>query len=183
MRLLVDSRDDIYISPLLADDWKDVYEAVVNPNVLSRLDIPTPYDESKAKDFCSRAESARYSWLGQQLPVVFAVRDATRHGKTMGCIDLRVSDSTTPFYAVDSHFKSPDGRSAEVGYWLAEEYQGHGLMSKIVRAVFKYARDVMSVDFCCASCRSNNPASAKTIANAGLLLREQENGVQYYWSV
>jgi RimJ/RimL family protein N-acetyltransferase len=183
MRLNVPTRSDLYISPLTHNDWMAVYEAVSNPNVLSRLDIPTPYDEGKARDFCSKADSARYSWNGEQLPVVFAVRDSQKGDMAMGCIDLRLSDSTTPFYAIDPHFRSADGRSAEVGYWLAEGYQGHGLMSLVVQAVFQYARDVMAVDFCCAACRSNNPASAKTICNAGLTLREEENGVQYYWSV
>ncbi|KAG5361463.1 hypothetical protein CJU90_2846 [Yarrowia sp. C11] len=175
--------NDIYISPLKADDWQAVYEAVSNPKVLSRLDIPTPYDEGKARDFCCRAHVARYDWKGEQLPVVFAVRDSTKNGIVVGCIDLRLSDSASPFYAINKHFHTADGRSAEVGYWLALDYQGRGLMSQVVEAVFKYARDVMAVDFCCAACRSNNPASAKTIVNAGLVLREEDGGVEYYWSV
>lgn len=184
MKLTIPTRDDIYISPLTAEDSAHVYEAVSNPNVLSRLDIPTPYDEGKAWDFCRKADAARYSWNGEQLPVVFAVRDSLKqNNQAIGCIDLRLSDSPRPFYSIDPHFKSADGRSAEVGYWLAEEYQGRGLMSLVVQAVFQYARDVMAVDFCCAACRSNNRASARTLCNAGLELREEKDGVEYYWSV
>lgn len=183
IQLTIPSRNDIIISPLTLADYSHVYEAVSNPNVLSRLDIPTPYDEGKARDFCRKADAARYSCNGEQLPVVFAVRDSLRRNQAIGCIDLRLSDSPTPFYSIDPHFRSGDGKSAEVGYWLAEEYQGRGLMSLVVQAVFQYARDVMAVDFCCAACRSNNRASARTLCNAGLQLREEKNGVEYYWSV
>lgn len=183
IQLTIPTRNDIVISPLSEADCCHVYEAVSNPNVLSRLDIPTPYDQGKARDFCLKADAARYSWNGEQLPVVFAVRDSLRRNRAIGCIDLRLSDSPAPFYSIDSHFRSADGKSAEVGYWLAEEYQGRGLMSLVVQAVFQYARDVMAVDFCCAACRSNNQASARTLRNAGLQLREEMGGVEYYWSV
>lgn len=181
MKLRVESRSDLEISPLCSRDWPHVFSAVSNPKVLERLDIPTPYDESKAREFCTRAESTRYSFLNGDFPVVFAVRDVSKGGETVGCIDLRVSDSTTPFFVIDPHFVSRDRKSCEVGYWLAEEYQGQGIMTLVVQSVFQYARDVMHVTFCCAACRRNNPASMRTIEKAGLVLRQEEEGVLYYW--
>lgn len=180
MQLQIPQHPDLFLSAVTEHDWKDCYEAVINPQVLSRLDIPTPYDVSKAKDFCLRAHGARYSYQGSQFPIVFAVRDRRRNNKQIGCIDIRMCDIATPFFAINPKLLNPDGRSAEVGYWLAHEYHGLGIMCCVVQTTMAYARDVLHADFFSAACRPNNPASAKTIIKAGLTLTEECDGIAYY---
>lgn len=61
-------------------------------------------------------------------------------------------------------------KNAELGYWLAEEYWGKGLMSSALPQVISYAFDHFDIDRIFARPFSNNPGSQKVIMNCGFAL-------------
>lgn len=60
--------------------------------------------------------------------------------------------------------------TAEFGYWLAEEYWGHGLMSEIVPAFVDYCFKEFSLKRLFAMPHSSNQASARVLEKAGFVL-------------
>ncbi|HME88818.1 MAG TPA: GNAT family protein [Chthoniobacterales bacterium] len=61
-------------------------------------------------------------------------------------------------------------RTAEFGYWLAEEYWGKGIMSEVVPAFVDYCFKEFSLNRIFAMPHSNNPASARVLEKAGFVL-------------
>ena len=78
-------------------------------------------------------------------------------GAAVGGIGLRLGED------VQRH-------TAEFGYWLAEEYWGHGLMSEIVPAFADYCFQEFSLKRLFAMPHSSNPASARVLEKAGFVL-------------
>lgn len=62
------------------------------------------------------------------------------------------------------------GRSAEIGYWLAEAHWGRGIMSEAVPAVTRYALDQFDLCRLFARVFECNPASARVLEKAGYTL-------------
>lgn len=59
--------------------------------------------------------------------------------------------------------------SAEVGYWIGEDYWGKGLVSEAVKALVEYTLENTDVKRLYAEVFSNNKASAKVVQKAGLV--------------
>jgi len=59
--------------------------------------------------------------------------------------------------------------TAEFGYWLGEEFWGHGVMSEVVPAFVDYCFDKFSLRRMFASAYSSNPASARVLEKAGFV--------------
>jgi [ribosomal protein S5]-alanine N-acetyltransferase len=59
--------------------------------------------------------------------------------------------------------------SAEMGYWLAEEFWGQGIMSEVVPAFVNYCFEKFSLKRIYATTYSNNVASARVLEKAGFL--------------
>jgi [ribosomal protein S5]-alanine N-acetyltransferase len=59
--------------------------------------------------------------------------------------------------------------SAEMGYWLAEEFWGQGIMSEVVSAFVNYCFEKFSLKRIYATTYSNNVASARVLEKAGFL--------------
>ena len=60
-------------------------------------------------------------------------------------------------------------RTAEFGYWLAEEYWGKGIMSEGVAAFVDYCFEKFWLTRMFASVYANNPASARVLEKIGLV--------------
>ena len=59
--------------------------------------------------------------------------------------------------------------SAEMGYWLAEEFWGQGIMSDVVAAFVDYCFEKFSLRRIYATTYATNPASARVLEKAGFL--------------
>lgn len=79
------------------------------------------------------------------------------NGEAFGGIGLRPGE--------DVHRKT-----AEFGYWLAEEFWGQGIMSEVVPAFVDYCFKEFSLNRIFAMPHSNNPASARVLEKAGFVL-------------
>lgn len=58
-------------------------------------------------------------------------------------------------------------RSAEIGYWLGEEFWGRGIVTEAVRAVTDYAFETFDLCRVYAGVFEWNPASMRVLENAG----------------
>jgi len=61
-------------------------------------------------------------------------------------------------------------QTANLGYWLGEEFWGRGIMTEVVSAVVNYCFDKLPLDRIHAEVYSNNPASARVLEKAGFVL-------------
>ena len=57
--------------------------------------------------------------------------------------------------------------SAELGYWLGEEFWGRGIMTEVVTAVTDFCFDNFPLRRISAEVFANNPASARVLEKAG----------------
>lgn len=95
-------------------DAKDLANALSNKNILNNLrdGLPYPYTEKDAKDYIN-------AMLARDKNIVFAFAI---------CIDDKTVGSIGAFRQNNIHY-----RTAELGYFLAEEYWGKGFMTDAVR--------------------------------------------------
>jgi [ribosomal protein S5]-alanine N-acetyltransferase len=56
-----------------------------------------------------------------------------------------------------------------VGYWLAEEFWGRGIMTEAVTAVTDFCFENFPLRRICAEVFANNPASARVLEKAGFI--------------
>jgi [ribosomal protein S5]-alanine N-acetyltransferase len=82
--------------------------------------------------------------------------------KVIGSIGIERYHSLLP-----SRFDALKGR--ELGYALAKEYWGNGLMSEAVRRVIRYAFEDLSLDFLTCSHFSRNERSRRVIEKCGFV--------------
>ncbi|MEY2544610.1 MAG: [ribosomal protein S5]-alanine N-acetyltransferase [Verrucomicrobiota bacterium] len=70
--------------------------------------------------------------------------------------------------------------TAEIGYWLGEEFWGRGVMSEVVPAFVNYCFKEFSLNRISAQTYLSNPASARVLEKAGFVLegRLQKNVVK-----
>ncbi len=69
--------------------------------------------------------------------------------------------------------KEEMNNSAELGYWLAEEYWGKGIMSKAVREIVEQAFKKFDINRILAKPYSSNPASHRVLEKAGFKLESR----------
>ena len=60
--------------------------------------------------------------------------------------------------------------TAEFGYWLGQEFWGHGIMSEVVPVFVDYCFENFPLNRISAQTYSNNPASARVLEKAGFVL-------------
>jgi RimJ/RimL family protein N-acetyltransferase len=60
--------------------------------------------------------------------------------------------------------------TAEVGYWLGQEFWGRGVMTEAVSVFTPYCFEEFSLYRIFAKAFSNNPASARVLEKAGFVL-------------
>ncbi|KAF9575685.1 hypothetical protein EC968_002249 [Mortierella alpina] len=85
------------------------------------LGPPNPYKRSDADSWLA-ARVDRMTTKGT--PLTYAIRDMTKGGKAVGCVS--VSNGSDDILTGD-----------DVGYWLAPEYHGQGLMAKALKLLLQ----------------------------------------------
>lgn len=70
-------------------------------------------------------------------------------------------------------------RSAELGYWLGEEYWGRGITSDAVRVVTAWGFAHLDIDRIFAQVFAWNPASARVLEKTGFTFEGRLRGAVY----
>jgi [ribosomal protein S5]-alanine N-acetyltransferase len=70
-------------------------------------------------------------------------------------------------------------RSAELGYWLGEEYWGRGIVTGAVRATTAWGFAQLDIDRIFAQVFAWNPASARVLEKAGFTFEGRLRGAVY----
>lgn len=114
-------------------------------NVRDRF--PHPYALDDAVEFIQKAAESEHE-------VIFAI---AVNGAAVGTIGLMLKQDV-------------DRVSAEIGYWLGEEYWGQGIVSEAVKAVTAYGITHHQLTRVFAYTFEWNPASARVLEKAGFVL-------------
>jgi RimJ/RimL family protein N-acetyltransferase len=137
------------LRPWRKSDRASVARHANNPRIALQLRdrFPHPYAESDAKAWLARVTPER-----PRGHLAIAV-----DGEAVGGIGLELG--------ADVH-----RRSAEVGYWLGEEFWGRGIMTEVVGAFTGYAFRTFDLCRLFAGVFETNPASARVLEKAGWVL-------------
>ncbi|MEX1257147.1 MAG: GNAT family protein [Gemmatimonadota bacterium] len=137
------------LRPWKKSDRASIAKRANNPKIAIHLRdrFPYPYREADAK-----------SWLAvvtkERPPHHAAIAVG---GEAVGGIGVHVQS--------DVH-----RRSAEIGYWLGEDFWGRGIMTEAVRAYTEYAFETFDICRLFAGVFETNPASARVLEKAGYVL-------------
>ena len=128
-------------------DAKDLSAALSNAKIQDNLrdGLPYPYTEQDGVDFISAMLSADTNET-----FAFAI---TTEGKVIGSIGV--------FRQGNIH-----RRTAELGYYIAEEYWGKGIMTKAVKQICKYVFDNSDILRIYAEPFAFNAASCRVLEKA-----------------
>ncbi len=120
-----------------------------NPRVAENLRdrFPHPYTVADARDWLSVA-------MQQEPEANFAI---AVDGELVGTIGLQVGNDVYR-------------QSAEIGYWLGEDYWGRGIATEAVRAMTEWGFDNLGLLRIYALVFAANPASARVLEKAGYSL-------------
>lgn len=114
--------------------------------------------------------------LRDRFPHPYTINDATNflkrattEGESEKFYCIEISDSA----AGGIGFKPGEDvhrHTAEIGYWLGEEFWGKGIMSEVVPAFVNYCFEKFSLNRIAAQTYSNNPPSARVLEKSGFVL-------------
>ena len=129
-------------------DAKDLAAALNNEKILNNLrdGLPFPYTEQDARDYISAMSSADEN-------------DTFAYAIT---IDDRAVGSIGAFRQSNIH-----RQTAELGYYLAEEYWGHGIMTKAIRQLCDIVFDTTDILRIYAEPFAYNTGSRRALEKAG----------------
>lgn len=147
------------LRPWRLSDAKDVAAAANNPKIAANLRnaFPSPYTLADAERFVQDCVSKEGE---QQL-----ARAVMIEGKAAGSIGVFVKDDVYE-------------KSAELGYWLAEEYWGRGAMTAAVRQVCREAFRRFGILRIFAEPFADNQGSRRVLEKAGFAYEgTMRNGV------
>jgi RimJ/RimL family protein N-acetyltransferase len=128
-----------------------------DPEISSYTFIPFPYTETDAWTFIGICRNKEKEF-GH--PLIFAIRNNA--GELIGAIG---------FQGKNTHPAWP--HKDEIGYWLAKEYRGKGIMTAAINAMVKYGEEVRGLTRFEAPVFSFNAASEKVLLKCGF----KEEGV------
>ena len=132
----------LLLRPVWPEDWQGIKAGIADLLVLRNLaSAPHPYSEEDARAFVSRPIPKLHPRF-----VITLAEDAT----IIGTIGI---DPTPDF-------------DAEIGYWIARKYWGHGFATEAGKAVIKMARS-LGFRTLGAAHFEDNPASGKVLRNLG----------------
>ena len=133
----------LFLRPAWPEDWEELLALINDEAVVRNLaKAPWPYTVEHAQEFTRRMQD--------RLAPHFLVSRPTAKGEELiGCAGL-----------------ASDGRSVELGYWIARAHWGQGYATEAVRAVIDQAqtlghRTVVAAHF------ADNPASGRVLLKAG----------------
>ena len=140
--------DGFHLSPIEASDKAAYLKHFADPEIgRMLLAVPFPYTETDAEKWIAhRLKNAR------QREIQFGVR--TADGFLIGGIGL-VEERSTAVYR------------GEIGYWMAREYRGQGLMPRAIRVFADYLFREHQLHKVTATTYPFNPSSARALEKAG----------------
>ena len=129
-------------------DAGELAAALNNKKILDNLrdGIPYPYTEKDAEEFI-------FSTLGAEKDSQYS-RAITADGKVIGSVGVFRKDNI-------------HRRTAEIGYYIAEEYWGLGIMTEVVRKICGYVFENTDIIRIFAEPFSYNTASCRVLEKAG----------------
>lgn len=142
---------DISIRKWKIEDAEPLKDAINNQKILDNLrdGIPYPYTIENAQEFITQTLNApkdsSYSW---------AI-----------LVDNQVIGSVGVFRKDNIHF-----RTAEIGYYIKEEYWNHGIMTKVIKKVCDFIFNETDIIRIFAEPFAYNIASCKVLEKAGFEL-------------
>lgn len=139
------------LRPWQRADIEAIAEAADNPNIAANLRniFPSPYTLADAKWF---VEDCIAQGEARQLMRAIAV-----NGRAAGSISVSRKDDVYE-------------KSAELGYWLAEDYWGRGIMTEAVRQICREAFDRFDILRIFAEPFAENLGSRRVLEKAGFQL-------------
>lgn len=142
-------KTEVQIRPWKNDDLKDLVHFANNWNIAKNLTdkFPFPYSEANGKAFIEFAT--------KDDPIhIFAI---DKDGQSIGGIGIHPQD--------DIH-----RRNAELGYWLAEQFWGQGIISKAIKQVIDFTFETYDIDRVFARPFGTNTASQRVLEKNGFVL-------------
>lgn len=142
---------DISIKKWKIEDAEQLKNAINNEKILDNLrdGIPYPYTIENAQEFITQTLNAhkdsQYSW---------AI-----------LVDNKVIGSVGVFRKDNIHYKT-----TEIGYYIAEEYWGNGIMTKVIKEVCNYIFNETDIIRIFAEPFAYNIPSCKVLEKAGFEL-------------
>ena len=140
---------EVALRPWTIDDLDELVRMANNKNIAQFMaDVfPHPYSAENGKTFIEFAAS--------KTPAsIFAI---TLNGKPVGSIGLHMQADILR-------------KNHEIGYWLAEEYWGKGIIPIAVKQIVEYGFASLDCTRIFARIFGNNRASQKVVEKAGFIL-------------
>jgi len=130
------------------DDCQDLVQHLSNQNISKWLRrVPEPYLESDARKFiCDLIQDEK------SINRVFHKKAIIVSDKVVGCVGLQLDDAN---------------KSGMIGYWLAEEYWGRGIMTHAARQMIDYGFTNLGLLKIMGWTDSNNVASKIVLTKLG----------------
>jgi RimJ/RimL family protein N-acetyltransferase len=139
----------------VAGDVPAIIRGASTPDVARFTRVPSPYAAEHAQELLDIATNG---WAAAT-DGVWAVCDAGAPDALLGLVGLHGVDLTgTP------------GGAGEIGYWLAPEGRGRGLMTRAVRLVSAWAVDELGVTRIDWFALTANPASRRVVERCGYVV-------------
>ena len=139
---------EFYLREWKLSDAENLASAIGNKKILDNLrdGVPYPYTEQDRKEFISAILSSDKSST-----FAFAIE-----------IENKAVGSITCFRQSNIHY-----RTAELGYYLAEEYWGKNIMTRAVKQICKYVFENSDIIRIYAEPFAQNIASCRVLEKAG----------------
>ena len=144
------STDIYYLSTYSRDDAPQIVQSLSNKMVAQQLRlVPIPYSMSDAMEWFGRLEEeAKHP---DTAPIHWAIRE-TSSRKLIGDLSLREADNGV----------------YSLGYWLAFEHWGQGIMTRALSEVLRIVRmEILKVKVMTAGVRENNWRSQRVLEKSG----------------
>jgi len=127
-------------------DVKSFVRHANNPNIAMNLRdaFPYPFTEEAAEMWMDRA-------INERSKTNFAI---TYQNEVIGGIGLNILDDVF-------------SKSAEIGYWISEDYWGKGIATLALREIKNYSFNTFDIERIFTSVFSNNAASVRVLEKNG----------------
>ena len=134
------------------------------------------WDESDLDNLVTYANNLNVAkWLTNGFPHPYTYEDGKAY------LSMIANDNPVKVFAIDIDGKAVGSvgifpqtdiheKSAEIGYWLAEEYWGKGIMPKAIQEIVTYGFQTFDIVRIYARPFSTNLNSQRVLENAGFIL-------------
>ena len=142
---------------------------------LSHAEIRT-YREDDAESLARSVNNDKISRNTLHIPYPYTLDDAkTRIAKCLSepeCFHFPIADATGVIGAIgfkraEPGFQDVQKHVAEIGYWLAEEYWGRGIITEAVSVFTQWGFEELGLRRICAAVFATNPASVRVLEKSG----------------